>query len=197
MRTLRRRPSRGLGHLRDWRTAGRGHRWLVVVEKFARRRAMSTPAGRRATDEEIASTIETDAVPIIPPPSGAGVPMVPIVPTFGPDRISDDERGGPLPDEPGGEFGSGDDERARTDVNRLVRHLRGSSRESARSRVVVSAVAWAGFPAHRLSPVVGEMDRLPDEGCLRFDVSMPVGDEQRGEPVLHTRIVGTTRRVSA
>ena len=80
--------------------------------RSSRAGAMSTPAGRRATDEEIASTIETDAVPIIPPPSGAGVPMAPIVPTFGPDRISDDERGGPLPDEPGGEFGSGDDERA-------------------------------------------------------------------------------------
>ncbi len=70
--------------------------------------ALSTPAGRRATDAEAASTTEPDALPLIPPPSGAGVPMVPIVPTLG----TDDERGGPLPDEPGGEPVAGDDERA-------------------------------------------------------------------------------------
>jgi hypothetical protein len=61
----------------------------------------SIPAGRRATDEEIATETDPDAMPIIPPPSGAGVPMVPIVPTFGPEGAADDERGGPLPDEPG------------------------------------------------------------------------------------------------
>jgi hypothetical protein len=89
---------------------------LVVVIAgwlwWRRAGAMSIPAGRRATDEEIASTTEPDAVPIIPPPSGAGVPMVPIVPTFGPDGASNDERGGPLPDEPGGEPAPRDDERA-------------------------------------------------------------------------------------
>ena len=39
-------------------------------------------------------------------------------------------------------------------------------------RVVSSAVASVGFPADRLSPVVCEVYRLPDEPCLRFDVSM-------------------------
>jgi hypothetical protein len=77
----------------------------------SRASAMSIPTGRRATDEEIASTIEPDAVPIIPPPSGAGVPMAPIVPNLGPDRASEDERGGPLPDVPAGESGPDDDER--------------------------------------------------------------------------------------
>jgi hypothetical protein len=73
---------------------------------------MSIPTGRRPTDEEIASTMEPDAVPFIPPPSGAGVPLVPIVPSLGPDDGSDGARDGPLPDEPGGEPASGDDERA-------------------------------------------------------------------------------------
>jgi hypothetical protein len=74
--------------------------------------AISIPAGRRATDEETASTMEPDPMPIVPPPSGAGVPMVPIVPTFGPDGASDDEDDGPLPDLPGGEQGGDDQERA-------------------------------------------------------------------------------------
>ena len=73
---------------------------------------MAKPAARRATDAEIASTMEPDAVPMIPPPSGAGVPMVPIVPTLVPDDTFDDERGGPLPDEPGGASVEGDDESA-------------------------------------------------------------------------------------
>ena len=38
--------------------------------------------------------------------------MVPIVPSFGPDDTFDDERGGPLPDEPGGASAEGDDESA-------------------------------------------------------------------------------------
>jgi hypothetical protein len=72
--------------------------------------AASIPAGRRATDEEIATEAEPDPVPLVPPPSGAGVPMVPIVPTFGPEGAVDEERGGPLPDV-GGEPTSDDDER--------------------------------------------------------------------------------------
>jgi hypothetical protein len=40
--------------------------------RSSRDRVTSTPAGGRAIDEEIVSTIEPDAVPVVPPPRESG-----------------------------------------------------------------------------------------------------------------------------
>jgi hypothetical protein len=69
------------------------------------------PAARRSTDE-VASGEEPTALPIVPPPGGAGVPVVPLVPTFDPDAQADADADATPP-------GGPDDRSRRDDEERL------------------------------------------------------------------------------
>jgi hypothetical protein len=71
---------------------------------------VSGPVARRSTDE-VASGEEPAALPIVPPPSGAGVPVVPLVPTFDPDADTDADADTTPPGEPDNGSRRGDDER--------------------------------------------------------------------------------------
>jgi hypothetical protein len=69
------------------------------------------PAARRATDAEVATTDEPKPTPLIPPPGGAGIPAVPLVPSY---SAPDPDDTGPVPDGPAESSNPDDEESAGT-----------------------------------------------------------------------------------
>lgn len=60
-----------------------------------------------------------------------------------------------------------------------------------------SRIAGTRFPADRLRPDVGHLDRRPDERALGVHVSMTIGEQQIGQVVLEPRVLACAFRVMA